>query len=173
MTAMFAVSQRSSRTVSSHLSSSQADTLRALLLAETEKHTATIAQCAAAIAANSADDATGLGRAMVALHMYGARTAIEEIDSALARIEDGRYGTCLTCDRPIPFKHLEAIPQARFCAACPASVVPPADGSAGPRLGPGRGEHSGTLPPPVRSPQQLDQPAFRTSANTRGDPIIR
>jgi len=41
-----------------------------------------------------------------------AREAVEEIDAALQRIEDGTYGICVVSGLPIPRERLEAIPQA-------------------------------------------------------------
>jgi RNA polymerase-binding transcription factor DksA len=41
-----------------------------------------------------------------------ARAAVEEIDAALARIEAGTYGICVTSGLPIPKERLEAIPWA-------------------------------------------------------------
>nr|WP_277603088.1 TraR/DksA C4-type zinc finger protein [Brevibacillus sp. SYP-B805] len=43
------------------------------------------------------------------------RETLKEIDQALARIEDGTYGTCTVCGRPIPEERLEALPQAMTC----------------------------------------------------------
>lgn len=43
---------------------------------------------------------------------------LEEIDAALARIEDGSYGTCEECDANIGAPRLEAQPTARRCIAC-------------------------------------------------------
>lgn len=42
-------------------------------------------------------------------------TELAEIEDALARVEDGSYGTCEVCGKPIGKDRLEAIPQARFC----------------------------------------------------------
>lgn len=167
MTAPLAASQRGS--VGSQLSHSQANTLRALLLADAATKVSSISQYATAMASSSADT-TGLDRAIYALHMYRAREAIEEIGDALARVEAGRYGACQACGRSIPFEQLKAYPQARFCAACPALVGPPADRSAGPRFDFGRGERTG-IPPPLRSPRQLDRPAFRETENARAKPV--
>jgi DnaK suppressor protein len=47
-----------------------------------------------------------------------AKHAIEEIDAALQRIADGRYGTCAACGRAIAVKRLRALPAARFCLEC-------------------------------------------------------
>ena len=40
------------------------------------------------------------------------------IDSALARIEAGKYGVCLKCGKKIPKERLEAIPYALMCVEC-------------------------------------------------------
>ncbi|MGH3134296.1 MAG: TraR/DksA family transcriptional regulator [Gaiellaceae bacterium] len=40
---------------------------------------------------------------------------IEEIERALRRIEEGTYGTCLVCGRPIDVERLEAVPYATLC----------------------------------------------------------
>jgi DnaK suppressor protein len=47
-----------------------------------------------------------------------ARAAVEEIDHALAKIAEKRYGTCERCGQPIPRARLKALPQARLCVAC-------------------------------------------------------
>jgi RNA polymerase-binding transcription factor DksA len=74
------------------------------------------------LTANLSEDPTGADRAMTALHMYTAVEAIEEFAEALVRLEDGRYGSCQACGRPIPIERLEAIPQTRLCAACPSAA---------------------------------------------------
>ena len=43
---------------------------------------------------------------------------LAEIDAALERIEDGTYGICETCGRPISEDRLEAIPYATQCIDC-------------------------------------------------------
>ena len=45
----------------------------------------------------------------------GAQQTLAEIDAALQRIEDGTYGTCEVCGKPIPPERLAAIPWARLC----------------------------------------------------------
>ena len=44
-----------------------------------------------------------------------AEHLLEEIDAALARIEDGTYGTCAACGKPIAEERLEAVPWATLC----------------------------------------------------------
>ena len=41
-----------------------------------------------------------------------------EIEAALKRIEEGTYGTCTNCDRPIAVERLEALPWATLCIDC-------------------------------------------------------
>ncbi len=43
---------------------------------------------------------------------------LEKIDAALQRFEEGVYGICLECGRPIPMPRLEALPFTRYCIAC-------------------------------------------------------
>ena len=43
------------------------------------------------------------------------------IDSALARIKNGKYGVCMSCGNKIPKERLEAIPYALLCIECKAS----------------------------------------------------
>ena len=40
------------------------------------------------------------------------------IDSALTRIEQGKYGLCIKCGKRIPQDRLEAIPYALMCIDC-------------------------------------------------------
>ena len=40
------------------------------------------------------------------------------IDEALKRVEDGTYGNCIQCGKPIPKKRLEALPHTELCIAC-------------------------------------------------------
>ena len=40
------------------------------------------------------------------------------IDEALKRIEDGTYGNCVQCNKPIPKKRLKALPHTELCIDC-------------------------------------------------------
>jgi RNA polymerase-binding protein DksA len=44
-----------------------------------------------------------------------ARDTLAEIDAALQRIEDGTYGICENCGKPIAPERLMAIPWTRLC----------------------------------------------------------
>jgi len=54
-----------------------------------------------------------------------AKHEIEEIDAALMRLAEGRYGVCLACGRPIAISRLRAVPATRWCIRC-ARRQPPA-----------------------------------------------
>ena len=45
----------------------------------------------------------------------GAKDTLAEIDAALQRIEDGTYGICENCGKPIGAERLAALPWARLC----------------------------------------------------------
>lgn len=47
-----------------------------------------------------------------------ARSAIEEIDIAVAKIHDGSYGSCAKCGKTIPKERLKALPHAALCVQC-------------------------------------------------------
>jgi DnaK suppressor protein len=47
-----------------------------------------------------------------------ARSELEQINKALARIERKEYGTCAVCKNPISAERLEAIPFTDHCIDC-------------------------------------------------------
>jgi RNA polymerase-binding protein DksA len=47
-----------------------------------------------------------------------SETILKAIDRALARIEDGTYGTCQRCGQAISEERLEAMPYAELCIDC-------------------------------------------------------
>ncbi|MET8772731.1 TraR/DksA C4-type zinc finger protein [Streptomyces sp. NPDC004658] len=46
------------------------------------------------------------------------RRVLKEIEEAFGRIDDGTYGTCQDCVKPIPAERLEILPYTRYCVAC-------------------------------------------------------
>lgn len=52
------------------------------------------------------------------------RRELAEIDAALERIREGRYGTCINCGGPMGLQRLRAIPEARYCLACSGHAHP-------------------------------------------------
>ena len=46
------------------------------------------------------------------------RTLVLQIEQALARIEEGTYGTCTHCRNPLMERRLEAVPWTPYCLDC-------------------------------------------------------
>jgi len=47
-----------------------------------------------------------------------ARELLAQTEQALARIEDGTFGTCASCGEPIGKARLQAFPRAVLCVSC-------------------------------------------------------
>jgi DnaK suppressor protein len=47
---------------------------------------------------------------------------VADIDQALLRIDEGTYGICQRCGKPIPERRLEAMPTARYDAECQSII---------------------------------------------------
>ncbi|MFB0526828.1 MAG: TraR/DksA family transcriptional regulator [bacterium] len=56
---------------------------------------------------------------------HGERQRLEDIESALRKIEQGRFGVCEMCGDMITKKRLKAVPYARFCIKCKARMEKP------------------------------------------------
>ena len=46
------------------------------------------------------------------------RETLNQIDTALERLDSGEYGTCIECGKPISGRRLQAIPWASRCVKC-------------------------------------------------------
>jgi RNA polymerase-binding transcription factor DksA len=55
---------------------------------------------------------------LVSVQKAAMERVLKEIEEAFARIDDGTYGTCPSCARPIPAERLEILPYTRYCVAC-------------------------------------------------------
>jgi RNA polymerase-binding transcription factor DksA len=53
----------------------------------------------------------------------GALAEIAGIEAALVRLDQGSYGVCRSCGKPIPAARLAAIPAAVQCVACAGATV--------------------------------------------------
>jgi DnaK suppressor protein len=101
-----------------------------LLLAELRRHAQNVSddQAAALDAAGddakeSADFALRDGLEEMALKLGDQESQmVADIDQALLRIEEGSYGTCARCGRPVDERRLEAMPTARYDAGCQAAI---------------------------------------------------
>jgi RNA polymerase-binding transcription factor DksA len=50
-------------------------------------------------------------------------SALEQIEAALERIEDGVYGVCTECESKIPKARLEVLPHTPHCVKCAEKVA--------------------------------------------------
>lgn len=68
--------------------------------------------------ANDASDDAGVATAL------RSRASLRHaaVLGALARIADGSYGVCASCQRPIPYGRLIVMPEAAHCVACGARL---------------------------------------------------
>ena len=55
----------------------------------------------------------GVGRSL--------ETGLERVERALAKLDEGTYGTCDGCGGPIAPKRLEAMPDSTLCVECAAA----------------------------------------------------
>jgi DnaK suppressor protein len=62
-------------------------------------------------------------RSQVGTLVEDARHQLAEVDAALARLADGRYGRCEVCGEPVAPARLEARPTARTCVGHTAGWV--------------------------------------------------
>ena len=46
------------------------------------------------------------------------RELLNQVDEALSRIDDRRFGVCVSCEEEMNLKRLEAVPWARLCISC-------------------------------------------------------
>jgi DnaK suppressor protein len=105
---------------------------RRILTEQLRQHTAQVRDSqAAALEMNAADDGV---KDTVDMSLADVNQEIElrngeresqlvaDIDQALLRIDEGTYGTCARCGKPIPAARLEALPTARYDAACQAAI---------------------------------------------------
>ncbi len=69
------------------------------------------------------DRGTDLARQTVALSLTKMESSeIANIDAAIERAHQGRYGLCEVCGRPIAAERLKSIPEASSCMSCEASA---------------------------------------------------
>ncbi|WP_081830620.1 TraR/DksA family transcriptional regulator [Rhodococcus sp. UNC363MFTsu5.1] len=57
-------------------------------------------------------------RAQVASLLDDARQELEDLDAARRRVEDGSYGVCVKCGRPIGVERLDVLPAVLRCIDC-------------------------------------------------------
>ena len=64
------------------------------------------------------DGGSGYEREYTSTLLDQARARVVELEAALARLDEGTYGTCTSCGNRIGDERLEALPATESCIAC-------------------------------------------------------
>ncbi len=112
------------------MESTRVEHFRKLLLEELRRHARLVGDEQAAVVDAASDGAKE--SADVALRDVIEELALKlgeqesqmvaDIDQALMRIDEGSYGICVRCGKVIEERRLEALPTARYDAACQTAV---------------------------------------------------
>lgn len=113
-----------SRPAASHRSAQVRAELRALLVAQQRINAEQAAahEATARELSGNTDADSVIERELAEVCATRARQALQEAEHALDRLAAGTYGTCEACGAAIPFERLQAIPEARYCVACPGGL---------------------------------------------------
>jgi RNA polymerase-binding transcription factor DksA len=97
----------------------------AATVARIEAMSADLAAHAAASAGSNVDDehdpegaTIAFEREQLAALRLRARQHLADVDAALARLREGRYGRCERCGGAVAQERLEALPATRLCLSC-------------------------------------------------------
>ncbi|MFE6828413.1 TraR/DksA family transcriptional regulator [Streptomyces sp. NPDC057690] len=66
---------------------------------------------------------TGAEEQSMSAHKDTIRRVLAEVDAAFVRLQDGSYGICRSCSKPIPVERLEILPYTSFCVPCQRSAA--------------------------------------------------
>lgn len=67
------------------------------------------------------DGTTAYERAQVSSLAHAARAQLTDLDLSLAAAGDAAFGRCVTCEQPIGFERLQAVPGTSHCVGCAAT----------------------------------------------------
>ncbi len=98
------------------------DAVRSDLLTRRAEHSARLQLSPNQSTTIDDDGAIDVGIAFERFSIEQSRDTMVDIDAAIARLDDGTYGSCETCHHPIAPERLEAIPHARRCIRCADSA---------------------------------------------------
>jgi DnaK suppressor protein len=112
------------------MDSAKLEHFKKLLLADLRRHARQVSEeqeNAVDFAADDAKESADLALRDVISELslkLGERDSqmIADIDQALLRMKEGSYGLCVKCNKPIDERRLEAVPTARYDAACQEAI---------------------------------------------------
>jgi len=104
------------------LSAEDLAALRDILLEQRLFRRDQLQQIAAATAATGGDGPPGRQDAaqieVTVKLAASARMVLSDVEAALVRMEEGRYGVCHLCRQRVSRDRLTVVPQARYCSRC-------------------------------------------------------
>ena len=66
-----------------------------------------------------ADDATDAFEQAVGVALHrSTESTLEDVERALAKLDNGTFGICESCGARVDRARLEALPQAKYCLSC-------------------------------------------------------
>jgi len=112
------------------MNSAKLEHFKKLLLADLRRHARQVSDeqgNALATASDEAKESADLALRDVISELslqLGERESqmVADIDQALLRMKEGSYGLCVKCNKPIDELRLEAVPTARYDAACQEAI---------------------------------------------------
>lgn len=124
-----------------HMNARRLEHFRQLLLSELQVHARHVGEEQARALEIGNDDAGSSDLALtdviqeLSLKLGDRESkAVADIDQALMRMKEGSYGLCIRCGQMIDERRLEAVPTARYDAACQTLIENAKGNSAGPSL---------------------------------------
>jgi DnaK suppressor protein len=69
-------------------------------------------------AAVDTDAREQIGHQTIEAEIEEMKRRLKDIELSLVKTEKGGYGLCEKCNKVIPLKRMELIPEARFCVDC-------------------------------------------------------
>jgi len=69
------------------------------------------------------DGSRATERLVSARLLEAARKQLDETEDALARLDAGTYGLCVSCGEQISSERLEILPAARYCVGCQSQLT--------------------------------------------------
>lgn len=104
------------------LDATEVNGVRSELLARRAEHSARFQSAQSQTTTVTHDGAVDVGVVFERFSLDLSREAMLDIDAAVARLDDGTYGSCQACQHPIAVERLKAVPDARYCISCAGSA---------------------------------------------------
>lgn len=113
------MNNRIAETVAAHLSADDLAALRESLREQRAFRLEQLARFARSSLADRAIRRRSASQLEVQVKLTAsARMVLADVEAALERMDEGRYGSCHLCTHPVHLDRLAVVPQARYCGRC-------------------------------------------------------